>query len=87
MAAPTVIPLYFLTSQGIGNGAVAQASLGSFVGGPAVTFQSINVGYALALVIGVYVSAGVSGGHLNPAVTFAMALLGNTSWLMVMMPV
>ena len=30
--------------------------------------------------MGVYVSFGVSGGHLNPAVTIAMAISGKLSW-------
>ena len=41
------------------------------------------IGYALGLVIALHVSIGVSGGHLNPAVSFAMALRGKMSWLMV----
>ena len=28
----------------------------------------------------VYITANVSGGHLNPAVTFATCLTGHTSW-------
>lgn len=47
------------------------------------TFQSVNIGYALGLVIGVYASIGVSGAHLNPAVTWAMALRKKVSWPMV----
>ena len=30
--------------------------------------------------MGVYVSAGISGGHLNPAVTLAMAISGKLNW-------
>lgn len=30
--------------------------------------------------MGVYVSGGVSGGHLNPAVTFAMAVCKKLNW-------
>ena len=30
--------------------------------------------------LGVLVSGGVSGGHLNPAVTVAMATLGKLPW-------
>ena len=39
-------------------------------------FLSISLGYGLALMVGICVSGGVSGGHLNPAVTLAMAVLG-----------
>ena len=30
--------------------------------------------------MGVYVSAGISGGHLNPAVTLAMTVSGKLKW-------
>jgi len=43
----------------------------------------VNAGYGIGLMIGVYMAAGVTGGHLNPAVTLAMALRGKTSWLKV----
>jgi len=56
-----------------GDGAVAQSALGgSNYGG----FLSICFGYGLALMIGILISGGVSGGHLNPAVTLTMAMLG-----------
>ena len=60
-----------------GDGAVAQVVLGNaargdtFFGG----FLNISLGYGLALMIGICISGGVSGGHLNPAVTLAMAAL------------
>ena len=47
------------------------------------SFLNINLGYGLALMLGVYASIGVSGGHLNPAVTLAMAVRGQLSWLKV----
>lgn len=58
-----------------GDGAVAQVVLGKnarnddFFGG----FLNICLGYGLALMVGICISGGVSGGHLNPAVTIAMA--------------
>ena len=48
-----------------------------------VSDLAINIGYGLGLMMGVYVAIGVTGGHLNPAVTFAMALRGKTSWIKV----
>uniref|UniRef100_A0A915HFH0 Aquaporin n=1 Tax=Romanomermis culicivorax TaxID=13658 RepID=A0A915HFH0_ROMCU len=61
----------------IGNGSVAQSVLSSSKHG---TFLSINIGFALAVGLGVYISGGVSGGHVNPAITLAMCLLGKTRW-------
>ena len=48
-----------------------------------LSFLSMNAGYGIGLMIGVYMAAGVTGGHLNPAITLAMALRGKTSWLKV----
>jgi len=36
----------------------------------------VCLAYGLAVSFGIYASAGVSGGHVNPAVTIAMAILG-----------
>jgi len=63
----------------LGDCAVGQVVLGNgargdqFFGG----FLNISVGYGLALMIGITISGGVSGGHLNPAVTLAMAAIKN----------
>ena len=46
-------------------------------------FQSICFGWGFALMIGILVSGGVSGGHLNPAVTLAMACILECSWVQV----
>lgn len=40
----------------------------------------ITTGWALAVTLGVYVSGRTSGGHLNPAVTLALAARGELSW-------
>ncbi|KAG8440434.1 hypothetical protein GDO86_006256 [Hymenochirus boettgeri] len=39
-----------------------------------------NLGFSLAVTLAVYVSGGVSGGHINPAVSFAMCLTGRLKW-------
>lgn len=57
----------------LGCGSVAQAILSRGHFGGIVT---INVGFASAVVMAIYVTGGVSGGHINPAVTFAMCLFG-----------
>ena len=49
-----------------GDAAIAQVALGSKSGADFGGFQSICFGYGFALMIGILVSGGVSGGHLNP---------------------
>ncbi|GAU88236.1 AQP6 [Ramazzottius varieornatus] len=65
-----------------GNGAVAQFVLSSKnpSTGPVSNFFAINIAYGLAVAFGVYVAGGVSGGHLNPAVSLAMCLLRKLKW-------
>jgi len=56
-----------------GCGVNAQTTLGK---GTAGEFLSVNWGWALGIAFGVYISGAISGGHINPAVTLAMTLLG-----------
>ena len=44
---------------------------------------SINLGYGLGGMIGAFMAGGVTGAHMNPAVTLAMALRGRLNWLKV----
>ena len=60
-----------------GIGVVAQVILG---GGSNGQYLSINIGWGLAVTMAVYVSGGVSGGHLNPAVTIAAAAFRGFPW-------
>ena len=61
-----------------GDGAIAQ-----FVGRGETAFLPVALGYGLALMIGILASGGVSGGHLNPAVTLAMASIKKCKWIQV----
>ncbi|XP_076863346.1 aquaporin-9a isoform X1 [Brachyhypopomus gauderio] len=56
-----------------GCGSVAQTVLSRNALGEPLT---IHLGFTTGLTMGVYVSGGVSGGHLNPAVSLAMVILG-----------
>src|SRR5262245_6653158 len=60
-----------------GVGVVAQTVLSK---GTAGTTLSINVAWGLAVTMGCYVSAGVTGAHLNPAVTLALAVHRRFPW-------
>ena len=60
-----------------GVGVVAQVVLSRSTAG---TFLSINIAWGLAVTMGCYVSAGVTGAHLNPAVTLALAARRSFPW-------
>ena len=60
-----------------GVGVVAQVVLSRQTAG---SFLSINVAWGLAVTMGCYVSAGVTGAHLNPAVTLALAARRGFPW-------
>jgi MIP family channel proteins len=60
-----------------GVGVVAQTVLSKGANG---SFLAINIGWGLAVMLGIYASAGVSGAHLNPAVTVALAVHRQFPW-------
>ncbi|KAK9526720.1 hypothetical protein VZT92_015405 [Zoarces viviparus] len=44
-------------------------------------YLSINLGFALGVTFGIFVSRGVSGAHLNPAVSLSLCALGRHPWM------
>ncbi|XP_064607775.1 aquaporin-9-like [Liolophura sinensis] len=60
-----------------GDGSVAQTVLSN---GDLGTQLSINWSWGLGVAMGVYLAGGVSGAHMNPSVSFTLALLGKFSW-------
>ncbi|MRH98912.1 MIP family channel protein [Kriegella sp. EG-1] len=63
----------------LGNGIVANANLKNTFGNSA-GWVGITIGWAMAVFVGVFVAADVSGAHLNPAVTIALATAGKFAW-------
>jgi glycerol uptake facilitator protein len=59
----------------IGDGVVAMVvALGKG------SWETITWAWGLAVVLGVYVAGGLSGAHINPAVTIALAVRGKFPW-------
>lgn len=74
-AAAEFLGTFFLIA--FGAGVVAQTVLSRQANG---SFLAINIGWGLAVMLGIYASAGVSGAHLNPAVTVALAVHRGFPW-------
>jgi glycerol uptake facilitator protein len=69
-----------------GDGCVASFALFNNVGpnGAASPFANewivIGMGWGLAVMLGIYIAGAISGAHLNPAVTLALAVRGKLPW-------
>lgn len=61
----------------LGVGVVAQTALSKGANG---SYLAINLGFGLAVMLGVYVAGGISGAHLNPAITVALAVRRRLPW-------
>lgn len=64
----------------LGDGVVANVGLAPRLAAGGYNWNTITIGWAFAVIIAVYVSGGVSGAHLNPAVTLAMAVKRGFAW-------
>lgn len=74
-AAAEFFGTFILIAFGIG--VVAQTVLSANANGSVL---SINLGWGIAVMLGIYVAGGVSGAHLNPAVTIALAVHRAFPW-------
>ncbi len=67
----------------LGDGVVANVGLAPRLAPSAYSWDTIAFGWAFAVVVGVYVAGGVSGAHINPAVTLALAVKRGFPWFKV----
>ncbi|KAI0050271.1 aquaporin [Auriscalpium vulgare] len=66
-----------------GTGVDCQVVLSTKTGvaaSPKGDYLSLNFGWACGAALGVWVSGGISGGHINPAVTLALAVYRKFPW-------
>ncbi|XP_067873996.1 aquaporin-9b [Heterodontus francisci] len=61
-----------------GCSSLAQSILSRGVSGNMLT---VSIGFSFGITIAVYATIGVSGAHLNPAISLSMCVLGRLQWL------
>jgi len=64
----------------LGDGVVANVEITPRLASVGYNWNTITFGWAFAVIVAVYVSAGVSGAHLNPAVTLGLAVKRGFPW-------
>ena len=67
----------------LGNGVVANVNLKNTIGNSS-GWIVITTGWALAVFTAVFMTAGLSGAHLNPAVTIGLAAASQFAWIKVL---
>jgi glycerol uptake facilitator protein len=64
----------------LGDGVVANVGLAPRLAGQGYDWNTIAFGWAFAVIVAVYIAGGVSGAHINPAVTLALAFRRDFPW-------
>jgi len=67
-----------------GDGVVANVGLAPRLASQGYDWNTIAWGWGLSVMVAVYVGGGVTGAHINPAVTFAMAVKRGFAWAKVL---